>query len=260
MRLVREQDRSLRDPPRQIQLPAKIDQRVRPLEPRNVSEKRCKPCQHGQAGPYGNPSLNCLPDGVPHADLLPEPFKIIQTPGEIVILYEVETIFRQVFTDGRKQLVDPAPTGLGYSVGRWDGDTLVVDTRGFNDRSWLDVRGHGHSEDMRVEERFRRRDYGHLDLTITITDPSGNIVLQTPAETAAGNHSFAWNGQDSSGSQVPDGTYTFNVSAAASDKSAITAAISAFGKVDGVSSTNGAAVLDIGGVSEVLGSIVAITS
>ena len=61
--------------------------------------------QHGQAGPYGNPSLNCLPDGVPHADLLPEPFKIIQTPGEVVMLYEVETIFRQIFTDGRKQLV-----------------------------------------------------------------------------------------------------------------------------------------------------------
>ena len=63
--------------------------------------------KHGEAGPYGNPSLNCLPDGVPHADLLPEPFKIIQTPGEIVMLYEVETIFRQIFTDGRKQLVDP---------------------------------------------------------------------------------------------------------------------------------------------------------
>src|SRR6204780_1729572 len=62
--------------------------------------------QHGVAGPYGNPSLNCLPDGVPHADLLPEPFKVIQTPGVIVMLYEVETIFRQVFTDGRKQLGD----------------------------------------------------------------------------------------------------------------------------------------------------------
>jgi hypothetical protein len=127
--------------------------------------------QHGQAGPYANPSLNCLPDGVPHADLLPEPFKIIQTPGEIVMLYEVETIFRQVFTDGRKQLADPNPSWLGYSVGKWEGDTLVVDTRGFNDRSWLDARGHGHSEDMRVEERFQRRDFGHLDVAVTIEDP-----------------------------------------------------------------------------------------
>ena len=108
---------------------------------------------------------------MPHADLLPEPFKIIQTPGEILILYEVETIFRQIFTDGRKHPTDPSPTWLGYSVGKWDGDTLVVDTMGFNDLSWLDARGHGHSEDMRVEERFHRRDFGHLDVTVTITDP-----------------------------------------------------------------------------------------
>jgi hypothetical protein len=119
----------------------------------------------------GNPSVNCLPDGVPHADLLPEPFKIIQTPGVIVMLYEVETTFRQIFTDGRKQLVDPSPTWMGYSVGKWDDDTLVVETAGFNDLSWLDARGHGHSTEMRVEERFKRRDYGHLDLTVTITDP-----------------------------------------------------------------------------------------
>jgi hypothetical protein len=127
--------------------------------------------KHGSAGPYGNPSLNCLPDGVPHADLLPEPFKIIQTPNEVVMLYEVETIFRQVFTDGRKPPMDPSPTWLGYSVGKWDGDTLVIDTRGFNDRSWLDARGHGHSEEMRVEERFQRRDFGHLDVAVTLEDP-----------------------------------------------------------------------------------------
>lgn len=126
--------------------------------------------QHAAAGPAGNPSLNCLPDGTPHADLLPEPFKIIQTPREILMLYEVETTFRQIFMDGRKQLVDPAPTWMGYSTGKWDGDTLVVDTNGFNNLSWLDARGHGHSEDMRVEERFHRRDYGHLDVALTITD------------------------------------------------------------------------------------------
>jgi hypothetical protein len=123
-----------------------------------------------QPGTLG-PSLICLPDGVPHGDLLPEPFKIIQTPGVIVVLYEVETTFRQIFTDGRKLPVDPAPSWNGYSVGRWEGDTLVVDTAGFNDLSWLDARGHGHSEEMRVEERFHRRDFGHLDVTVTITDP-----------------------------------------------------------------------------------------
>jgi hypothetical protein len=83
----------------------------------------------------------------------------------------VETIFRQIFTDGRKHPADPSPVWLGYSVGHWEGDTLVVDTIGFNDQSWLDARGHGHSEDMRVQERFHRRDFGHLEVAATITDP-----------------------------------------------------------------------------------------
>ncbi len=137
-----------------------------PLTPYGVELMR----KHSQPGVVG-PSQICLPDGVPHADLLPEPFKIVQTPTEILVLYEVETIFRQIFTDGRKFPADPSPTWLGYSIGAWDGDTLVVDTQGFNDLSWLDARGHGHSEDMRVQERFHRRDYGHLDVTVTVTDP-----------------------------------------------------------------------------------------
>jgi hypothetical protein len=137
-----------------------------PLTPEGAELLR----RNTQPGVIG-PNLRCLPDGVPHADLLPEPFKIIQTPSEVLILYEVETIFRQIFTDGRKLPSDPSPTWLGYSVGRWEGDTFIVDTMGFNDLSWLDARGHGHSEDMRVEERFQRRDFGHLDVRVTITDP-----------------------------------------------------------------------------------------
>jgi hypothetical protein len=139
---------------------------ARPLTPEGAELLR----KHTQPGAF-NPTVNCLPDGVPHGDLLPEPFKIIHSPGVIVMLYEVETTFRQIFTDGRKLPVEPSPAWQGYSVGRWEGDTLVSDTAGFNDRGWLDARGTGHSEEMRVEERFRRRDYGHLDLTITITDP-----------------------------------------------------------------------------------------
>lgn len=126
--------------------------------------------KHSEPGTV-NPTLICLPDGVPHADLLPEPFKIVQTPTEILVLYEVETIFRQIHIDGRQQVTDPQPTWMGYSVGTWDGDTLVVDTVGFNDLSWLDARGHGHSQAMRVEERFHRRDYGHMEVAVTITDP-----------------------------------------------------------------------------------------
>ncbi len=120
-----------------------------------------------------NPQSYCLPDGVPHGILLPEPFKIGLMPGETIILYEVETIYRQIFTDGRK-LPNPAdvrPTWYGYSVGTWDGDTFVVDTLGFNDLGWLDAGGHGHSEDLRVQERFTRRDFGHIDVAITLTDP-----------------------------------------------------------------------------------------
>ena len=134
----------------------------RPLTPAGAETLR----QNGLPGAF-NPTLNCLPDGVPHGDLLPEPFKILHTPGVIIMLYEVETTFRQIFMDGRKLPVDPSPTWQGYSVGRWEDDTLVIDTAGFNDQSWLDARGTGHSEEMRVEERFRRRDYGHLELTIT---------------------------------------------------------------------------------------------
>jgi hypothetical protein len=138
----------------------------RPLTPLGVERLR----QHTQPGAF-NPTLNCLPDGVPHGDLLPEPFKILHSPGVIVMLYEVETTFRQIFMDGRKLPTDMSPTWQGYSVGRWDGDTLVIDSAGFNDRSWLDARGTPRSTDMRIEERFRRRDYGHMDLTITLTDP-----------------------------------------------------------------------------------------
>jgi hypothetical protein len=138
----------------------------RPLTPAGVELLK----KHTQPGAF-NPVLNCLPDGVPHGDLLPEPFKIIHSRGVIVMLYEVETTFRQIFLDGRKPPVDPSPAWQGYSVGHWEGDTLVIDTTGFNDRGWLDARGTGHSTEMRVEERFRRRDYGHLDLTVTITDP-----------------------------------------------------------------------------------------
>lgn len=137
-----------------------------PLTPEGAEMLR----RNTQPGVIG-PSLKCMPDGVPHADLLPEPFKIIQTPREVLMLYEVETIFRQIFMDGRKLPDDPAGAWLGYSIGKWDGDTLVVDTIGFNDHTWLDARGHGHSEDMRVQERFHRPDFGHLDVTVTITDP-----------------------------------------------------------------------------------------
>ncbi len=117
------------------------------------------------------PLLHCLPIGIPADDLLPGPFKIIQTPGLTLIRNEYENTFRQIYTDGRKPPADPDPLWLGYSVGRWDGDTLQVDTVGFNDKGWLDGIGHPQSEALHVTERFHRRDFGHLDVQVTIDDP-----------------------------------------------------------------------------------------
>ena len=97
--------------------------------------------------------------------------KIVQTSNLLVILYEYQTIFRQIFIDGRALPKDPNPTWMGYSVGHWDGDTLVVTTAGYNDRTTLDLAGHPHTEALRLTERYHRRDAGHLDLQVTFDDP-----------------------------------------------------------------------------------------
>jgi hypothetical protein len=117
------------------------------------------------------PDANCLPQGVPKIDAAPVPWKILQLPNEIVILYEAFTQFRQIFMDGRPLPADPNPTWLGYSVGHWDGDTLVVESNGFNGRAWLDQLGHPATESLKVTEKFRRKDFGHLEIEITIDDP-----------------------------------------------------------------------------------------
>jgi hypothetical protein len=117
------------------------------------------------------PPALCAPPSIPLADSLPAPFKIVQTPKLTLMLYESDTVFRQIYTDGRKQLEDPQPSWLGYSVGKWQGDSLVVDTVGLIPDGPLDVFGHPHSEAMRVTEQFHRRDFGHMDVQVTIDDP-----------------------------------------------------------------------------------------
>jgi hypothetical protein len=110
--------------------------------------------------------------GFPLAGLLSEPIKIIQAPRTTLVLYEVQNLHRQIFTDGRAFPKEfNFPVFLGYSVGRWEGDVFVVETRGFNDRTPLDAIGHPHSEALRVTERFRRIDFGHLDVEMTFDDP-----------------------------------------------------------------------------------------
>lgn len=110
--------------------------------------------------------------GIPVAGLLSEPLKIVQAPRETMILYEVGNLRRQIFADGRTLPKEfDLPAFLGYSVGRWEGDTFVVETAGFNDKTALDGAGHPHSEALRVTERFHRRDFGHLDWEMTFDDP-----------------------------------------------------------------------------------------
>src|SRR5215469_11663743 len=117
-----------------------------------------------------NPTTRCLPMGIPWIHGIPDPYRIVQTPGLTLIIYEGEPV-RQIFTDGRKHIADPSPAWSGYSIGNWDGDTFVVDSVGFNDRTWLDAFGHPHSESLHIVERFHRRDFGHMDLQVTIEDP-----------------------------------------------------------------------------------------
>jgi hypothetical protein len=117
------------------------------------------------------PATRCLPLGIPLSTMVSEVSKIVQTPGLILIMLETDSATRQIYMDGRPHPKDPHPSWLGYSVGKWEGDTLVVDTIGFNDKTWLDALGHPHSEEMRIVERYRRRDFGHMDVETTIEDP-----------------------------------------------------------------------------------------
>ena len=119
-----------------------------------------------------NPDAHCLPIGLMQLHTHPQPRKIIQTPDLVVILYEANGGIRQIFTDGRKLPPTSAqPWWYGYSVGKWDGDTLVVETTGFRDDVWLDVEGSPLTESARMTERFRRVDYGDMEVEVTIDDP-----------------------------------------------------------------------------------------
>jgi len=118
-----------------------------------------------------DPSAKCLPQGVPRINSVPAPFKIFQEPNVVVILYEEFGQFRQIFLDGRSLVKDPNPQWNGYSQGKWDGDTLVVESSGFNTKLWLDQAGHPATQSLHVTERFYRRDLGHMEIAATIDDP-----------------------------------------------------------------------------------------
>jgi hypothetical protein len=117
------------------------------------------------------PTSKCLPSGIPPDMLRQIPFKILQTPSVTAILIEEFNHWRQIFTDGRSLPVDPEPAWFGYSIGKWDRDILVVETTGLNDKTWIDGGGTPHSEALHLTERFKRPDFGHMEIEYTFDDP-----------------------------------------------------------------------------------------
>jgi hypothetical protein len=118
-----------------------------------------------------HPGVRCLPSGIPEKLNIPDGLKVVQTPDLLVFLYESRTIYRQVFTDGRKLPKDAQPTWMGYSIGNWEEDTLVVETIGQNGKTWLDMRGLPGTEALRVVERYTRPTIGVINVDVLIDDP-----------------------------------------------------------------------------------------
>jgi hypothetical protein len=138
-----------------------------PYQPWAAAAKKQRMEQEGK----DDPTSYCLPLGVPRLLVSPELMKTVQVPGLLVILNERNASYRQIFTDGRPLPEDPQPTWNGYSTGRWEGDTLVVETRGLRDGIWLDRRGSPMTDAAKVTERFRRTNYGNLEIDVTVDDP-----------------------------------------------------------------------------------------
>jgi hypothetical protein len=118
-----------------------------------------------------DPHVRCLPDNPPRPWVMPHLIKAVHTPKLLVLLYEVNAMYRQVFIDGRPLPVDPNPSWNGYSTAKWEGDTLVIQTNGFRDDLWIDMGGSPMSEAAKMTERIRRPNYGTLELEITVDDP-----------------------------------------------------------------------------------------
>lgn len=120
---------------------------------------------------YIDPHTHCMPPNFPRAWAFPETEKIFQTTTQLVILHEFNASYRQIFFDGRKLPEDMLPTWNGYSIAHWEGDTLVVESEGYRDDSWLDTAGNFFSSEARVTERIRRPSFGSLDIDVTVDDP-----------------------------------------------------------------------------------------
>lgn len=138
-----------------------------PYQPWAIEFVKKNRADHGK----DDPSVRCIPNGVPRSHAIPTMKKIVQTPGLLVILDEYNASYRQIFTDGRALPVDPNPTFDGYSTGHWEGDALVVDSTGFTERQWIDSSGSPITEEAKLTERFRRINYGNMEIEVTVNDP-----------------------------------------------------------------------------------------
>jgi hypothetical protein len=118
-----------------------------------------------------DPAFQCFPPGVPRIYLHPFPMQIVVTPKELIMVFEYDHNVRHIYTDGRQHPADASPTYMGDSIGHWDGDTFVVDSVGFNDKTWLDRAGHPHSDQLHVIERLHRIAADRLQIDFTIEDP-----------------------------------------------------------------------------------------
>jgi len=172
---------------------------VTPL--RQVDTQRTQDAQRegadGDSGRSANesrddPTANCIVGGVPRSDAVPYPFKVLHEKDLVVILYEAVHSYRQIFADGRKLPEDMNPSWFGYSVGRWDKDTFIVETAGFNDRGWLDNFGKPATDKLRVTEKFVRKDFGHMDILITIDDPGAYTKPWTVRWTINEKSASSW--------------------------------------------------------------------
>lgn len=139
-----------------------------------------------------DPTASCIPGGVPRSTLVGSfyPFRTVAAPGRLFILYEAVHWWREIFLDGRALPADMNPTWMGYSIGRWEGDELVVTTAGFNNRGWLDNKGHPATDRLRVTERFIRRSFGRMDIQITVDDPGAYerpFTITQPVQFQADN-------------------------------------------------------------------------
>jgi hypothetical protein len=123
------------------------------------------------AGEENSPTLRCDPDGPPKVLNHPNPFEIVQIPGRMFMFFEEQHIWRTIWADGRELPKEPDPSYLGYAVGKWEGDTFIVETTGFNDKVWADAYGDPRSEQTHLTERYRRLNHDTLELQVTIDDP-----------------------------------------------------------------------------------------